>query len=469
MDYVFLATGQCCYYLAMKAQYHAALDWLYGFVDYEAGQRPRDASRYDLRRVRLFLERLGNPHLMSKTVHIAGSKGKGSTAAIIFSVLKEAGYKTGLYTSPHLMETYERFKIGDHFIDEDEFVEEVERLKPIVAEINAQALYGELTTFEIMTVLAFDYFANNQVDWQVIEVGLGGRLDATNIVEPQLSVITTINLEHTEVLGDTIREIAAEKAGIIKRGVQVVSAPQHEDAKEVIDSTCRKLTAPLTIANLDTVTRSNFEDEFQTFNILGRHDIYDVKLPLLGTYQRTNCATAVAALEALIGQGVAGIDKKTIEEGLSKTDWPGRFQIIDRCPLVILDGAHNPASAKELVASLEAYLGQDLGPHPASLVIAASADKDVTGMAEVLALAFDEFIVTRTRHPRAMDVETLGRAFEKLGKRVNYTSTTAEAVIVATNLAGLDGMVCVTGSLFAVGETLEIWRNRAAGENPRII
>ena len=446
----------------MKPEYHSALDWLYGFVDYEAVNRPRDSSRYDLRRVKLFLERLDNPHLKAKTVHIAGSKGKGSTAAMIFSVLKEAGNKTGLYTSPHLIETYERFKIGDNFIGEDELITEAERLKPIVAVINAEARHGELTTFEIMTVLAFDYFARNKVEWQVIEVGLGGRLDATNVVEPQLSVITTLNLEHTEVLGDTIAEIAAEKAGIIKHGVPVVSAPQVDEASKVIEAACHKLNASLTVANLAVVTPSNFSDGLQMFNILGRHNIYDVELPLLGTYQRVNCAVAVAVLETLIDQGVGGITKETIECGLARTNWPGRFQILDRSPLVIADGAHNPASAKELVASLDAYLGHDKKPHPAVLVIAASSDKDVDGMAEILAEVFDEFIVTHTRHPRAMDVKILGRAFEKLGKRVNFTSTTAEAIVLAEELASPDGMICVTGSLFAVGEALEIWQTRAA-------
>ena len=452
--------------MIVKAEYHAALDWLYGFVNYEAVNRPRDPSRYDLWRVWLFLERLGTPHLKAKTVHIAGSKGKGSTAAMVFSVLKEAGYKTGLYTSPHLIETFERFRIGDHFIGEDEFIAEVEKLKPIIAEINTEARHGELTTFEIMTVLAFDYFARNKVDWQVIEVGLGGRLDATNVVEPDLSVITTINLEHTDVLGATLTEIATEKAGIIKRGVPVVSAPQVDEVSRVIEATCRRLNAPLSVAGLAAATPSNFIGDMQTFTVSGRHNLYDVELPLLGTYQRINCAVAVAALEMLIDRGIKGIDKDTIERGLARTDWPGRFQVLDRSPLVIVDGAHNPASAKELVASLEAYLPGYQRPHPAVLVIAASSDKDIEGMAETLAPVFDEFIVTRTRHPRAMDIKIIGRAFEKLGKRVNYTSITAEAIVLATQLAAPDGLVCVTGSLFAVGEALEIWQAATAAKSP---
>ncbi len=444
----------------MKPEYHAALIWLYGFVDNEAVRPPRDDSRYDLRRVRLLLSRLGDPHLKAKTVHIAGSKGKGSTAAMISAVLREAGFKTGLYTSPHLIETYERFKINENFIGEDEFIATVNKLYPIIDAINTEAKYGELTTFEIMTAIAFDFFAQNGAEWQVIEVGLGGRLDATNVVMPDVSVITTINLEHTDVLGSTLSEIATEKAGIIKRGVPVVSAPQPDEVRQVIEATCRKMDAPLVFTQMFHVSPSRHETGKQLFRIDGRHNGYDIRLPLLGTYQRVNCAVAVAVLETLINRGVAGIDKGSIERGLERTEWPGRFQVLDRQPLVIADGAHNPASARELVTSLDAYLADTVGRrHPAVLLIGASSDKDINGMAAVLAPWFDEIVVTRTRHPRAMDVKQLGRAFEMQGKRVNYSSTVAEGMIIAVKLAGPDGLVCVTGSLFAVGEALELRRS----------
>ncbi|KTB47684.1 bifunctional folylpolyglutamate synthase/dihydrofolate synthase [Dehalogenimonas alkenigignens] len=446
----------------MRPEYHAALLWLYGFVDYEAVPRPRDDARYDLRRVRLLLERLGEPHLKARTVHIAGSKGKGSTAAMIFAVLREAGYQTGLYTSPHLIETYERFKINDRFIGEDELIAGIERLKPIVEAINAEARYGALTTFEIMTALAFDFFAAHNVDWQVIEVGLGGRLDATNVARPDLCVITTIALEHTEVLGDTLGQIASEKAGIIKSGVPVIMAPQAPEARRVIEDVCRQRGAHLVRVDPEQAAPSEYRGGRQAFSLAGRLGRYDISLPLLGTFQRVNCAAAVAALETLAGLGVAGLDKTAIELGLAKTVWPGRFQVLDKSPLIIADGAHNPAAAAELAASLDAYFGgRDLLPHPAVLVIGASADKNVGGMAEVLAPLFEEVIVTRTRHPRAMEPRILGRAFEALGKRVNHTSTTAEALVLGVQMAGAGGLVCVTGSLFAVGETLELWQ---AGE-----
>lgn len=445
----------------MRPEYHAALLWLYGFVDYEAVHRPRDAANYDLRRVRLLLERLGDPHLKARTVHIAGSKGKGSTAAMIFAALREAGYRTGLYTSPHLIETYERFKINGRFIGEDELIAGIGRLKPVVETINAEARYGALTTFEIMTALAFDFFAANSVDWQVIEVGLGGRLDATNVARPDLCVITTIALEHTEVLGDTLGQIASEKAGIIKPGIPVISAPQAPEARQVIEDVCRQMGAPLLVVDPEKTAPSRYREGRQAFSVEGRLGRYDVSLPLLGTFQRVNCAAAVAALETLAERGTAGLDKANIELGLGKTDWPGRFQVLDKNPVIIADGAHNPAAAAELVASFDAYFGgRDFLPHPAVLVIGASADKNIGGMAEVLAPLFDEVVVTRTRHPRAMEPRILGRAFEALGKKVNHASTTAEALVLGVQLAGAGGLVCVTGSLFAVGETLELWQTR---------
>ncbi|MEN8615380.1 folylpolyglutamate synthase/dihydrofolate synthase family protein [Dehalogenimonas sp. THU2] len=435
----------------MNNSYQSTLDWLYNFVDYESVARPRDPSRYDLRRVSLLLEKLGHPHLKARTVHIAGSKGKGSTAAMVFSALRQAGFKTGLYTSPHLIETTERFKIGGRDITEAEFTALVETLKPLVLAINVEARYGLLTTFEIMTVLAFAFFAEQNVEWQVIEVGLGGRLDATNVVSPEVSVITTINLEHTEVLGNTLPEIAAEKAGIVKPGVPVVTAPQPKEVMNVIEAACRRRGSPLRRADMTVVSPSRWEDVRQLFSIGGRLARYDIDLPLLATYQRLNATVAVAALETLIEHGAA-IEKDHIERGLAETVWPGRFQIVRRDPLVILDGAHNPAAARELVDSLHAILPER--PHPAVLVIGASSDKDIYGMADILRPEFSEVVVTKARHPRSMDTKQVGRSFEMRGMAVNYTSSVAEALALGVKLAGSDGLVCVTGSLFVVGEAL---------------
>ena len=207
-------------------KYQDALDFLYSFVDYETSHQPRSPLNYDLRRMDELLARLGNPHLKARTVHIAGTKGKGSTAAMVASALTEAGYRTALYTSPHLIDIRERMRVDGQLISKTELEDGVARLKPEVEAVNAAARYGRLTTFEVLTALGFMYFADKQVDFQVVEVGLGGRLDATNVVKPEVCAITTLGLDHTDVLGDTLAKIAAEKAGIIKPGVPVVSARQ---------------------------------------------------------------------------------------------------------------------------------------------------------------------------------------------------------------------------------------------------
>ncbi|MCX6003014.1 MAG: Mur ligase family protein, partial [Chloroflexi bacterium] len=224
----------------MDGSYQQALDFIYSFIDYERQRVPNAEALWDLRRVEELLGRLDNPHLKAKTVHIAGSKGKGSVAAMISSVLTTAGYVTGLYTSPHLHSYNERFRVDGKLISDDEIVHLVAQLKPEVEVVNREATYGKLTTFEITTALGFNYFAQRKVAFQVIEVGLGGRLDATNVVKPEVCVITSISLEHTDLLGDTLTAIASEKAGIIKPGSIVVSSSQADEADRVIESVCHK-------------------------------------------------------------------------------------------------------------------------------------------------------------------------------------------------------------------------------------
>ncbi|MGI2336179.1 MAG: bifunctional folylpolyglutamate synthase/dihydrofolate synthase [Dehalogenimonas sp.] len=436
-----------------STEYQAALDWLYGFVDFELVPRSRNAARFDLRRVVMLLDMLGNPHLHARTVHIAGSKGKGSTAAMISAVLRQAGFKTGLYTSPHLVEVTERFNINGVDITIAEFIGLVELLKPPVIAINAEARFGKLTTFEIMTALAFMFFAGKGAEWQVIETGLGGRLDATNVVLPVLSVITSISLEHTEVLGSTLAEIAWEKAGIIKPGVPVVCAPQVPEAMEVIAAAAADRNSPLTKVNLDLVASSEYTAGRQSFRLRGFLDVYDVSLPLLGSYQRINAATAVAALEVLEEQGIA-LNKKDIECGMAVVNWPGRFQVVGRCPWLILDGAHSPTAAEGLKQSLAAFFSKR--PCPAVLVVGVSSDKDIAGMAEILTPEFDTIIIVRADHPRSMELCRLSDAFENRGRVIHKAETVGEAIQVARSLAGADGLVCVTGSLFVVGDAMRM-------------
>jgi dihydrofolate synthase/folylpolyglutamate synthase len=288
----------------IDSPYQRALDYIYSFIDYETMNQPRAAAHFDIRRMQELLVRLGNPHLAAKTVHIAGTKGKGSVAAMIASVLTAAGYKTGLYTSPHLTDIRERCRIDGAFIPEEAIIELADRLKPEVSAVNRKAAYGTLTTFEVMTALCFLYFEQQKVDFQVMEVGLGGRLDATNVVQPEVCVITTIGLDHIDVLGNSLAQIAAEKAGIVKAGAVAVSSPQAEEAAEVIARVCSQNGVELVQVGKDVTWQGlGFEDDRQLIRVNGKLSSYHIASPLLGYYQQPNTATAVAALEALVGRG----------------------------------------------------------------------------------------------------------------------------------------------------------------------
>src|SRR4030042_482452 len=290
----------------MDFSYQQALDYLYSFIDYESMPRPRDAANYDLRRMDELLERLGNPHLKARTVHIAGTKGKGSVAAMIASVLTNSGYRTGLYTSPHLHTFNERIRIDGNLITDEEVTSLVNKLHPEEESVNEKATYGKLTTFELITVLGFMYFEMKKADFQVVEVGLGGRLDATNVVQPDVSVITTIGYDHMEVLGNTITEIATEKAGIIRQDGIVVSSSQVDEAEKVIVSACAEKNVKLIKAGSDvTYQGQEYDINGQKLRGNGRRGTYELTIPLIGDHQLVNAATAVATLEDLAENGFA--------------------------------------------------------------------------------------------------------------------------------------------------------------------
>jgi dihydrofolate synthase/folylpolyglutamate synthase len=435
-------------------EYQAALDYIYSFVDYETSHQPRSPLNYDLRRMDELLARLGNPHLTSKTVHIAGTKGKGSTAAMIASVLTSSGYRTGLYTSPHLIDIRERMRVDNRLISKEELVALVERIKPEVKAVNVTAHYGRLTTFEILTAIGFMHFADSRADFQVVEVGLGGRLDATNVVKPEVCAITTLGLDHTDVLGDMLAKIAVEKAGIIKHGVPVVSAKQEPEAAEVIAEFCRRNNTPLTRVGQDiTYSGMGVKKGFQSIEIKGRLGSYAIELPLLGQFQQGNAAVAVGILETLKQKGY-GITSQNIADGLKQVRWPGRFQIIGSAPAIIIDGAHNPQSAHQLNIALRDYLVDR--PHGRkALVIGMSSDKDIEKVVAELAPLFSLVIATRSRHPRALDAERLAGYFSGYDCEVRKSASVAEAMDMATALVQENDLICATGSLFIVGEALE--------------
>jgi len=431
--------------------YQQALDYIFSYTDYEKVPMPHDPAFYDLRRVNELLGRLGNPHLGARSVHIAGTNGKGSTAAMIASALTASGYTTGLYTSPHLHTWRERIRVNGKLISEGELTALVERLKPEIEAVNQKATYGQLTTFEVLTALAFAHFKLKGVDFQVLEVGLGGKFDATNVINPEVCIITSISFDHTEVLGNSLAEIAAEKAGIIKPGCVVVTSPQPDEVNTVIKETCFSHGVELVRVGSD-VTWQGISSNLnrQLLQVKGRVGSYDLSIPLLGDYQLRNAATAVAALEVLAGRGV-NISKDSIISGLAQVGWPGRLQILSQRPLLIVDGAHNPDSARRLKQSLEQYFDFDR----AILVMGASSDKDIAGIISELAPLFDKVIVTRSRHPRAMALPLLKAEFRRHGVDAQAVDTVSEALSLALALAGAKDLVCVTGSLFVVAEAIE--------------
>ena len=427
----------------------AAVDYILSFADYE--RLPRSALVFDLRRVEQLLERLGNPQNAARSVHLAGTKGKGSTAAMIAAILTRSGYRVGLYTSPHLLSITERLQVDGKPIAEDTFARLVDILKPEVEVVNRLGTYGELTTFELLTALAFIYFREMGVHYQVVETGLGGRLDATNVVMPEVCVITSISYDHMDVLGDTLTRIATEKAGIIKPGSIVVCSPQFPEAMAVIERTCRERGVKLIKAGSDvTWQRKSFSAEGQSFTLKGIIRNYSLDLPLLGEYQIENAATAVATVEGLSGRG-ANISPENIASGLAKMYWPGRLQILRRQPWVIVDGAHNAYSVKKLGEALRQYFTFN---RPV-LVFGASADKDIAGIVAELASFRSEVIVTGSRHPRAVTPAVLAAEFAKYGITPQIAPDVPSAVKLALSRAKPDDLICATGSIFIIAEVME--------------
>ena len=431
--------------------YKQAIDYLSSYTDYEKLPAPHDPAFYDLRRVDELLAQLGNPHLKARSVHITGTNGKGSVAAMVASVLSVSGYTTGLYTSPHLHTWRERIRVDGRLISEEELSSLVERAKPEIEAVNQRATYGQLTTFELLTASAFAYFSLKEADFQVLEVGMGGKFDATSVITPEVCILTTISLDHTDVLGSSIAEIAVEKTAIIKPGSVVVTSPQPDEAEGVIEKTCLSRGAKLVRVGRDVTRQSlGFDLDKQQLWVKGRLGSYELTIPLLGQHQIDNAATAVAALEVLVERGF-NISKDSIIKGLAQVSWPGRLQILSRHPLLVVDGAHNPDAARRLRESLEQYFDFDR----AILVIGVSEDKDIAGIAAELSSLFDRVIATRSNHPRAAVPESIVAEFRQRGVDTQAVDAVSEALSLARSLAGTKDLICVAGSLFMVAEVVK--------------
>ncbi|ACZ61196.1 bifunctional folylpolyglutamate synthase/dihydrofolate synthase [Dehalococcoides mccartyi] len=424
-------------------------------TDYESATS-RAAANYDLRRVVELLMRLRNPHMGIPAVHLAGTKGKGSTAALIASVMSVAGYRTGLYTSPHLLDFRERIRLDGKMISKAHLVRLMASISPLVEEMNDHAYLGKITSFEVMTALAFEFFHRQQATFQVIETGLGGRLDATNVITPNLSVLTPISLDHTEVLGDSLAKISAEKAGIIKHFVPVVSAAQRPEAMAVIRERCLKTGSKLIeVTDGYKAELLGYTAQGQSLKLSGRQAEYRLCLPLLGHYQRQNALTALASLEVLI-EGGFKISPEDICEGFRRTKWPGRFEVIKGNPLLVLDGAHNQEAVAELLLSLEEYLAAvKIEKEKRVLVFGTSFDKNVQAMSALLARYFGTVVLTQSVHPRAMKPDLLRKAFDGRGLKVLEADSVPKALELAGRIAPADGLMCVTGSLFVAAEALK--------------
>lgn len=447
--------------------YASALNRMLGLVDNERTPyigpetERRHQPRYDLARIGAFLARLGRPESDTPTVHIAGTKGKGSTAAMCANILRCQGYRVGLYSSPHLHTFRERISINGVPIPEPRFAEVLEKLWDPMLEVSARS-DGRVTVFELLTSMGFFYFREEATDFNVIEVGLGGRLDATNVIIPSVSVITSLSLDHTRVLGDTIEEIAWEKAGIIKPGVPVVCAPQEPEAMQVIRDTCDDRHSHLIEVGQHVTwyaQRPSSPDNQrvsppQRLKIHGRYETFDLELYLRGSHQLENAATAIAVMEVLQEQGHE-LSEKALADGLATVQWPCRLEVLadgKGGPLVVADGAHNPRSAQRLTETLPECFRYD----ECTLVFGASQDKDLEGIVRALAPVASQAVVTGTRHPRSASPSLLAGLFEKYGVRAHCTSQTSEAVALALQLSGDNALVLATGSLFLAAETREV-------------
>ncbi|MDP2937913.1 MAG: folylpolyglutamate synthase/dihydrofolate synthase family protein [Candidatus Omnitrophota bacterium] len=436
--------------------YPETIQYLESFINYENIPDYPYKESLKLEQVKNFLAAINNPQGSLRCLHIAGTKGKGSTCVFVAYMLRQAGYKVGLYTSPHLLDFRERIRIltpnsklqtpnleFEGMISKDELVDLIKQLKPAIEKYNQSSEYGPLSFFEVYTSLAFVYFKEKKVDFAVLETGLGGRLDATNVVNPLAAAITPISYEHTQKLGNTLKEIATEKAGIIKnKELVVISAPQEEEAGQVIRTRCFEVGSRLYEVNKDIFCDIK-KAGFGVRGIFGKYPNLKIRLP--GKHQLINATVAVGVIEALRFHNInVGID--AIRDGLYNTIWPGRCDVVSSNPLIVLDGAQNIASMRALKETIK----ENFKYKRLILILGISSDKDVKGICNEIYDLADEIILTKADNPRATEPEILAKYF--YGKEVYITDNTQEAKAQALCLAKKEDLILVCGSLFVVGE-----------------
>lgn len=427
--------------------YGEALSWLYG--------RETMGIKFGLGNIARLLAKLGDPHRRFRSVHIAGSNGKGSVSAMTASVLQEAGYVTGLYTSPHLVDFRERMRVDGKCIPQSELLRLIGEVREIAE--SATAPEERLTFFELATGIAFTYFADAGVEEAVVEVGMGGRLDATNIITPDCCAITRIGLEHTRYLGSTLGAIAGEKAGIIKPGVPVVAIDQGDEVIDVLRATAGERGAPLKVVGRDVgfeVLSSTLDGTEVHVEELGA----TVRMPLIGRYQGENCAVACGVIAELMRRGVY-IPDESIASGLAKVSWPGRMEIVSRSPTIMFDVTHTPDGAREVASEVRRLMGGGL-----VLVLGVLDDKDLEGIAAQFGPLARVGVATAPSTPRAFPSGKVAVALRPYCPSVEDVPSIIGALDRAVELASSSDVVLVTGSLYTVGEAYRWLDGRQAGK-----
>lgn len=407
---------------------------------------------FGLGRITELLRRLGDPHRLIKVIHVGGTNGKGSTAAMLAGVLQSAGYRVGTFTSPHLHCYTERYRINGMEIEPNRVANLITRLRPHL-EAMVREGFEHPTEFEVSTALAFCYFYEEAVDYLVLEVGLGGAIDSTNVVHPLLSIITNVAMDHMDYLGNTVSDIARVKAGIIKKGVPVITASENSDVLAIIRETCREKNCRLVRVGQDvTWTYGEHSLKGQYFSYRGLKVSYaKLWLPLIGRHQVVNAATALAALEVLDDLGIY-IAKNALQEGLSKTVWPARLELIGDKPPVLIDGAHNYDGAGSLRLALDEYFPD----REIIMVLGMLGDKERARVVAKLAPRARYVIITKPNSPRAGDWMQMADEARRYVSEVDTVESIADAVLTGIKRAQKNDLVLVTGSLYMVAEAREI-------------
>ena len=437
--------------------YEQAIEFLFGRVNYERlSGNSYTADDFKLDRMREFLCRLGNPQESIPVIHIAGTKGKGSTAAFTAAALTAAGYRTGLFTSPHVTAFEERMAVDGRIPTQSQLADLVSAVSEVVSALDKTPGRMSPTYFEIATAIAWLYFRQQNADIAVLEVGMGGRLDATNVCRPVSTAITSISRDHTKQLGSRLEQIAREKAGIIKPGVPIICGVSAGEARDTIAAIAAEQRAPLLLRDRDFSSSYSPPTETETARAsikTWRMEYPSIALPLVGDHQAANAAVAVALLESMNERGWC-ITPEAILAGFGSVRWPGRIEIVGRNPTVIVDAAHNWAAAKALLKTLD----ESFPARRRILLFAATRDKDVAGMLRQLLPKFDSVILTCFQNnPRGVPLEELVRLVQGLGDQPFHTAADAAgAWKLARHLAGPSDLICATGSFFIAAEVREL-------------